>query len=118
MPLTLTLPRTPSQNGYSETTTSRLQTARFGDGYEQRVVDGINATIMQVQLTLEYLTTAERDTVKTFLDARAGFESFYYTLPSEASPRLWVLEGGLQVSGSQANLWNISFTLKEVFDLA
>lgn len=118
MPLTLTLPRNPNQSSYNENTTYRVQTARFGDGYEQRVSDGINTTIKQVQLGFDNLTSAEKDSVMTFLNARGGFESFFYTLPSESTPRLWVLEGGVSVAGSQANLWNVGFTLREVFDLA
>ena len=118
MPLTLTLPQTPSQNGYSEKLSFRAKVAQFGDGYSQRVVDGINSTRKLVTLTLEFLTTSEKDDVEIFLRARGTWESFFYTLPSEASPRLWTLDGDFNITASQANLWNVSFNLKEEFDLA
>jgi phage-related protein len=118
MPLTLTLPVTPSQSGYQEQTAFRVQTARFGDGYEQRVADGINTVSKTVSLTCSVLTTAEKNTLLDFLTARGGWDSFYYTLPSEASPRLWVCQEPVSVAGTQATLWDVTFTLREVFDLA
>jgi phage-related protein len=118
MPSTLTLPVTPSQSGYTEETAYRVQTAKFGDGYEQRVADGINFKILNVTLTCAVLTATEKDDLVDDLNGYGGFESFYYTLPSEASARLWVCQDPIQVTGTDANLWNVTFKLREVFDLA
>ena len=118
MPTTLTLPVTPSQSGYTEETSYRVQTAKFGDGYEQRVADGINFKMINVTLTCAILTATQKNTLVGDLNAFGGVESFYYTLPSEASARLWVCQDPIQVTGMDANLWNVTFKLREVFDLA
>jgi phage-related protein len=118
MPSTLTLPVTPSQSGYTEETSYRVQTAKFGDGYEQRVADGINFKILNVTLTCALLNATEKNNLVGFFNARGGYESFYYTLSSEASPRLWVCQDPIQVLATEANLWNVTFKLREVFDLA
>jgi phage-related protein len=115
---TLTLPVPPSQSGYTEETTYRVQTAKFGDGYEQRVADGINFQVVNVTLTCALLDSTEKGDLIDFFNARGGYESFYYTLPSEASPRLWVCQDPIQVTSAEANLWNVSFKIREVFDLA
>lgn len=119
MPLTLTLPVEPSQSGYSEQDTFRVQVAQFGDGYEQRVVDGINATPRSVSLTCAILTASEKTTLVNFLKARGGWDSFYYTLPSESTPRLWVCDDSVKTSSVDGGvLWDVSFSLREVFDYA
>lgn len=118
MPLTLTLPRPPSQNGYAIQTEYRIAESIFGDGYSQRVADGINTVRKVVTVPLEFLTTAEYQTIVDFMDARAGWEAFYYTLEGENSPRLWTCRTGVQASPVSGNLWNVNFTLREEFDLA
>jgi phage-related protein len=92
--------------------------ARFGDGYSQRVADGINHIRKNVTLTCAFLTESEKETLADFLRERGGYESFYYTLPSEASARLWTCREPIQTTPAQANLWNVTFKLREEFDLA
>jgi len=114
---TLTLPNPPSVSGYSEQFAPRVSKARFGDGYEQRVVDGINANPISVQVSCRFLTSSQKATLQAFLAAKGGWEAFYYTLPSEASPRLFKCEQW-SFSSVQASLWDIALTLEEVFDYA
>lgn len=53
-------------------------TAKFGDGYEQRVATGINNTPEKWSLTFTVGNPALPDAV-AFLQARRGVESFYWT---------------------------------------
>lgn len=54
--------------------------AKFGDGYGQAVGDGINARQQKWPLTFVG-TEAEVGPIQVFLDARGGYESFYWTPP-------------------------------------
>jgi phage-related protein len=118
MPVTLTLPKNPSQSGYSEAQEPKVLIAQFSDGYEQRVQDGFNNILIVVSITLDNITVAEKNTLQAFFFARGGWDAFYYTLVNESTPRLWTCKKGITFSGSQANLYNATFQLEEVADLA
>ncbi|MCE2910216.1 MAG: phage tail protein [Burkholderiaceae bacterium] len=59
----------------------RVLTAQFGDGYQQRVGDGINIAPEEWSLRFSTRTPAERDAILAFLEARNGVESFDWTSP-------------------------------------
>jgi len=113
MPETLTLPKAPSQQSWQEQRQPRTAVARFGDGYEQRVMDGMNADLLTVSFSLDNITTSDRATLDAFLQARGGWDAFYWTMPNEASSRLWVCSQW-SFAGSQASLWNGSLSFREV----
>ena len=56
----------------------RVKSARFGDGYEQRVADGINIQPQVWNLTFTY-DTSTIGTIDTFLATKAGITSFTWT---------------------------------------
>lgn len=60
----------------------RVLTAQFGDGYIQRVGDGINIAPEEWSLTFSARTSTERDTILAFFVARNGIEAFDWTSPS------------------------------------
>ena len=63
---------------------------KFGDGFEQRLKDGLNQNPLSVNLTFE-LSQTDADTAITFLNARIDDgASFDYTLPSETSSRKFI----------------------------
>jgi phage-related protein len=58
----------------------RTLKASFGDGYEQKAADGINNKVQMWPLSfVENLTTTTA--IRDFLDARMGYQSFYWTPP-------------------------------------
>jgi phage-related protein len=62
------------------TATYRVLSAKFGDGYEQTAVDGINNKTQSWPLA--FVGAAAKITpIRDFLDARAGAQSFYWTPP-------------------------------------
>ena len=62
----------------------------FGDGFEQRLTEGLNQNPLSVNLVFE-LSQTDADTAITFLNARVDDgASFDYTLPSETSSRKFV----------------------------
>ena len=60
--------------------------AAFGDGYVQSVIDGLNARRVQWALEWRYVDAAQAHQIASFLDARAGAETFWWTPPDGAVP--------------------------------
>lgn len=64
----------------SKNTKPRARTARFGDGYEQRVRDGINTMPETWKLTFTGLSV-EIDAIDQFLADHGATDSFTWTTP-------------------------------------
>ena len=81
----------PTYNTRINTNTNQIVVS-FGDGFEQRLTEGLNQNPLTVNLTFE-LSQSDADTAITFLDSRVtDGASFDYTLPSESSSRKFVCE--------------------------
>lgn len=94
----------------------RILVAQFGDGYVQRASDGINATLISVELTFNNLTKSEAQDISDFFETRLGTTSFTYTLPDEDSARTFICEQW-DVQPKTADLANLTATFREVPDL-
>jgi len=64
----------------SGTVQFRVRKAQFGDGYSQEVADGINNKVSSWPLTFTG-GKEEMQALVSFLDERAGWQSFYWTPP-------------------------------------
>jgi len=60
----------------------RARTAIFGDGYSQRVADGINTKQEVWSLAFNGLTDVEAAAIEDFLEARNAVEAFTWTTPA------------------------------------
>lgn len=60
----------------------RVLRLKFGNGYEQRIEDGINSNLISLDLTFENRDENESTAILHFLQARNGKESFVYNVPS------------------------------------
>jgi phage-related protein len=58
--------------------------AQFGDGYEQRLPDGLNNMLEQWSCTFKR-NTDEAKAIYNFLKVRQGVESFNWTTPDEVT---------------------------------
>lgn len=56
-----------------------VKVSRFGEGYEQRVGEGINLVPQKWKLVFANRTTADGDAIVAFLAAKAGFTAFTWT---------------------------------------
>jgi phage-related protein len=59
----------------------RVKTVVFGDGYEKRMEDGINNTLLSLNCRFEGKDMAEFSAICHFLYQRKGAESFLFTAP-------------------------------------
>ncbi|WP_038910948.1 phage tail protein [Dickeya dadantii] len=72
-----------------------VSVVKFGDGYEQRQVKGINSVMDKYSLTFRGVSgMCGRENVavaaEAFLKARGAVESFYWTPPHTGAPALFV----------------------------
>ena len=65
----------------TKTSNPRVLTAKFGDGYEQRVADGINTLNETYSLTFKHRAKADIDDIVLFLDTQKNVTKFTLTLP-------------------------------------
>tara|TARA_Y100000593_G_scaffold95106_1_gene199792 strand:+ start:9034 stop:9564 length:531 start_codon:yes stop_codon:yes gene_type:complete len=70
----------PSYN-LQVTSEPKVASIRFGDGYEQRIIDGINNILLRCSAAFELRDKTESRAISHFLATRAGTESFLMTLP-------------------------------------
>jgi phage-related protein len=87
-----TFPDVEASYGISKASKPNVRTARFGDGYEQRVTFGLNQNPKVWQMRWVNITEADSDTIEDFLNARAGVEPFEWTPPDESTEYKWVCQ--------------------------
>ena len=93
----------------------KVNVISFGDGFEQRLTEGLNQNPLSVNLTFE-LSQTDADTAITFLNARIDDgASFDYTLPSESSARKFVCSS-FPRSIPFLNRVRLSCVFREVFE--
>ena len=68
----------------------RIKTAKFGDGYEQRSADGLNANPENWTLSFTNRDVAEIDAIDAFLDARGAVEYFLWTPPRQSTAKKFI----------------------------
>ncbi len=91
-----------------------VRNAKFGDGYEQRLANGLNNRPRQWKVIFANRVTATADQMQAFLDARGAVESFDWT-PPHGSAGKWVCrEWTEQKSGPQSRSFEGVF--EEVFE--
>lgn len=118
---TFSPPKPPSRQSARVQRMSRDLIADFGDGYEQRGIDGLNNLALSVPLIWAYLAPRDAQTIGSFFDGQTRATPFYYTLPWESSPRKWRVGGAanspLYVTDETRGItWSVEVTLQEVFD--
>jgi phage-related protein len=100
-------------NGSSVTHAPKVNRAKFGDGYEQRSLNGINTDPRMWQLMFQNRETSEADAIAAFLKARKGFESFDWTPSSGSAGKFICVEW--TDSHESAGYRSINATFEEVF---
>jgi len=65
----------------SRATQPKVRLASFGDGYEQRLPDGINTLKETFSLSFNTRTKEDIDDIVTFFDTNKGVVPFDFTIP-------------------------------------
>lgn len=101
--------------GASRTTKPRVNSAKFGDGYEQRVPFGINTVVEEWTLRFANRTNAEKTELLDFLSARAGVESFDWTPVGDTVSKKFVCREWSDTLENN-DLYSITAKFEQVFE--
>tara|TARA_R100000654_G_scaffold5314_1_gene15135 strand:+ start:419 stop:769 length:351 start_codon:yes stop_codon:yes gene_type:complete len=94
-----------------------LRIVKFGDGYEHRLLFGLNQNPRVYNLSWKNITLTELDTFMTFLNDRAlDNASFTYTPPGESSSAKFVADPGYNQSIDFADRATLNAVFREVFE--
>ncbi len=89
----------------------KVKVAKFGNGYEQRVKDGINNQLKTYQISfIKHADIGKQ--IDEFLKDRGAVESFLWLTSDDNSKRKFVCRGW-QVT-PRATAWQIDCTFEEV----
>lgn len=91
----------------------RIKTAKFGDGYEQRIADGINTRPQEWDLRWRN-TKSIIDSIDAFFATKNGLTAFTWTPPDGAEIK--VLCQSWSKNLINKNVYEISGTFRQVFE--
>ena len=112
-----TFPSISPQYGVQKRSAPNKRVVRFADGYEHRVLFGLDAHTNPKVYSLKFaVSESDADTIETFLDARANDSaSFTFTPPGESSASQYVCEAWNK-SIPYLNRARVQATFREVFE--
>lgn len=93
----------------------RVATAKFGDGYKQRVQHGINTTPQIWTVRFSNRDEAEATAIDEFLLDLVGVDTFEWTPPGEATEMTFICEEWSKVL-EKGNVYTVSATFEQVYD--
>lgn len=67
--------------GFNTATIPQVKTAKFGDGYEQRKIMGINTVKQTFNVTFNTRPNDEIDNLEAFFETKGGVSNFLFTVP-------------------------------------
>lgn len=76
--------------GATVTHEPRIRAAAFGDGYEQRALDGLNADMETWPLTFSGRLVAEADAIAAFLSDKGGVTAFTFVTPEGGAAKTFI----------------------------
>lgn len=108
----------PVNVGASGEVTHKILKNEFGDGYTQAFGLGINSRSASYNVSVTGFVDGVRDPnikpIIDFLDARKGYESFYWTAP-DGKTGLYRVESYSPTNDSQNGKTTVSWTMQETF---
>lgn len=105
--------------GLTRTSTPRVLVARFGDGYEQRIADGINSIDESFNVTFNNRTKEEIDDITGYLGSLNGTTAFSYTIPDSnngGETTIKVVCGTFTQNYSYDDFYSASATFRRVYE--
>lgn len=116
-----TLIATPDKS-MSKSVSPRVLTAKFGDGYEQRIANGINSIDETYSLTFKTRTKEDIDDIVVFLDAQKNVSKFLFTMPDTNNTTrtgekdVSVVSTQYSVTYDYEDFYTLTLSLKRVFE--
>lgn len=106
--------------GIQRQSNPRVLVARFGDGYEQRIADGINSVDEIFSVTFNNRSAAEVDDITGYFASLKGATSFTYTIPDDNAVggelAIKVVCQNYSQNYHHDGFYSVSATLKRVYE--
>lgn len=99
--------------GTSESHQPRVNTAQFGNGYQQISGDGLNYDPIELRAVWNVLTWAEAGVLMTFFANHRGYIPFKFALPGETA-KTWIASNFTRTWTSEKTV-DVTATLKQDF---
>ncbi len=100
--------------GCKPTMTPRVLKAQFGDGYDQRVSDGINTRLPVWPLTFSVRTQTEAQAIASWLATNnADTTSFDWTAP-DGTVGKWIANKWSPATPDEYNSWSVTAEFRQV----
>lgn len=104
----------------TKTSKPKLLLATFGDGYEQRIADGINSIKETFSLNYANRTKEEIDDLVTFLDSTKGVTSFNFVIPNtnnnDSPVTVKTVCDDYNTNYQYDNFYSLSVSLRRVYE--
>jgi phage-related protein len=106
-----------ADRGMSREVNQTVLVASFGDGYEQRVGDGINVKKDVFNLTFNNRPSSEANLIAAFFDTNAG-KAFSFTVSDHASSTttIKVVCDTYNVNYIRESIYSVSATFRRVYE--
>lgn len=91
---------------------AKVLTSPFGNGYAQRVGDGLKTVYGRYNITISNLTTAQADALRDFLRAHGGYQPFLFERPGAGSATAWICKSWSRTP-QDPGYFSLSCTLEE-----
>lgn len=86
----------------SRSSKTTVRVAKFGDGYQQRVADGLNSVGSSFSLSFNNRTKEDIDDIVAFFESKKGVASFSFTYPDTNSTTTYTVAGNTPSGASTA----------------
>ena len=110
-----------ADRGMTRTSQHRVLTANFGDGYEQRVLDGINTKNDSFSISFNNRTAEDINLIAAFFDTKAG-KSFNFTITDTftggnlSNSTIKVVCQEYNINYIRENFHSLTCTLRRVYE--
>lgn len=103
--------------GFSRTSSPRVHTMSFGDGYEQRLADGINNLTQTMNVSFSTRPKAEIDDLVAFFESLGGVSKFRMTIDdSNGNETIKVICRQWNQTWAYDNFYSLSATFERVYE--
>jgi phage-related protein len=105
-----------ADRGLARQSVQRVLTAKFGDGYEQRVLDGTNTKLDVFTISFNNRTAADINRIAAFFDVKAG-KSFTFTATDHSGDTaIKVVCESYNITYITDSFHNLNCTLRRVYE--
>ena len=103
--------------GFQRTSTPKVHTLSFGDGYEQRIADGINNLQQSMSVTFATRPKAEIDDLVAFFESLGGVSKFRMTIDdTNGAETIKVVCKSWNQTWNYDNFYSLSATFERIYE--